>query len=394
MAVKVNPAQLGARIEAYVETKAAAETLKACIAHSKNASLSKVPLEVTRMIIDELQDSTYRNKIPQWVQGCKCATGECSPRDHLTGSQLREFLCEGSEGYTMDGLDPIEDEEIFEEHRFTMEHFLRKIGALTMYPDTMGNEAGKETYNFSRCIKIFTHDFAIIPHFSVQCYFNPDRASAMLESADVIAYLAEPISTALLGSEAGPNYASLAVNSIVDPTAVTKSLSDVTTQRFKHAVIALRLEQPHRVIIREVEHWTADIGIEEEVLAEDEEKGLDRAACGESIASPDNSTGLEEVTMKTDTANLEREDLDDQKSSLEESVPEEEEMRSETSSFVRYLEDGSMTYMTYVPTREHYCIECGKEDCAGAFAMTNPQLMMLGCGEFPAYSVFDPWCTY
>ena len=57
------------------------------------------------------------------------------------------------------------------------------------------------------------------------------------------------------------------------------------TRRFKIAVNALRLENPHAVIMKEIPHWTEDTGSEEEDSDEYEKEVLDCAVCGLSISN-------------------------------------------------------------------------------------------------------------
>ena len=239
--------------------------------------------------------------------------------------------------------------------------------------------------------QILKHDFGIIPHFSISCYFEHDPEGAMLDSADMTARLAEPISTAPLGTKPGPKYASYAVDSVVDHTAGIKSLSDDPMQRFKIAVNALRLEKPHTVIAREMPDWIEDTGSEEEDSDEYEEEITDCAVCGESIGSHEKSIRSEDLATKFDTASkdwplLKGKSFDDPESSSNQSISREEEASSEVSSFGYDSQDGNMIY---VPPFGDYCIECGEEDCAGAFAMTKPKLTMLGSGELGAYAVVD-----
>ncbi|KAL8867974.1 MAG: hypothetical protein Q9174_005304 [Haloplaca sp. 1 TL-2023] len=366
-AIEVKATQLGAHLEAYVVTKAAITTLKACMAHSKGSSMqamSKVPLEVTEMIADALKESTYRDRIPHWLRGQKCTAGKCSPGEHLTGSKLQDFLCNGGEDKEMDDIDPdnpIED-EILENHQRTMEDYLRKIGALTNYPTGRASFRNQETRTFERSIKIFTDDFGITSRFSIKGNF--DATAPLVSDAETTAHLAEPVFTAPLYSEPGPNHASYVVRSVIDRTALIQSLSDDPSQRFKNAVKALGLDNPHTRSMREIPHWTED-------------------------SSSRKSTRSDGLAARTDIANkeqplaLESQSFDDQKSNGNENVSVEERMCSENGSCYHHSSDG--TLMKYVPTREWYCNDCGEEDCAGAFEMTEPKLMMLGFGELRAW---------
>ena len=82
-AVGVNYAQLGARLEAYVETKPTITTFRACLPHSPIPAVSNIPLEVIETIEEALKDMVYFPKVRDWLQDCKCIRNECGFRDHF-----------------------------------------------------------------------------------------------------------------------------------------------------------------------------------------------------------------------------------------------------------------------------------------------------------------------
>lgn len=73
-AMPVSLPQLGARLEAYVETKAAITTLRSA-ARYKSYHL---PEEIIQMIASNLQDIVFRHKMKSWIKIYKCATNTCS----------------------------------------------------------------------------------------------------------------------------------------------------------------------------------------------------------------------------------------------------------------------------------------------------------------------------
>lgn len=91
-AVKVDHAQLGARLEAYKATKAAVTTLKACMVHSPIRAMSQLPPEVVDMISDDLKDIAYVPKIRAWLAIDRCLRHTCSPREHFQPRRLRHLL--------------------------------------------------------------------------------------------------------------------------------------------------------------------------------------------------------------------------------------------------------------------------------------------------------------
>ena len=90
-AVKVDEAVVGARLEAYFETKACITALMLSIQNQQSAptngenptkTLAKPPLEVICMIKDEIMDQSYRSKIAEWRVAKKCIKHDCDSIDH------------------------------------------------------------------------------------------------------------------------------------------------------------------------------------------------------------------------------------------------------------------------------------------------------------------------
>ena len=71
-ATPVNLAQLGARLEAYVETKAAMTTFRLAARHSALAILHNLPEEIMEMIAGNVRDSVFRKKWRTWTRIGKC----------------------------------------------------------------------------------------------------------------------------------------------------------------------------------------------------------------------------------------------------------------------------------------------------------------------------------
>ncbi|KAL8659307.1 MAG: hypothetical protein Q9202_007189 [Teloschistes flavicans] len=71
-AVDTYHAQLGARLEAYVATKAALTTLRVSIRHSATSSMRQTSPEITEMISNALKDSVYNDLIGRWNHESKC----------------------------------------------------------------------------------------------------------------------------------------------------------------------------------------------------------------------------------------------------------------------------------------------------------------------------------
>ena len=88
-AVPVNHARLGARCEAYIETRASITTFKICSEKSK--LLSVLPGEVIGLITDELTDLVYVEKMVYWLCAQNCVTGKCTTKDHFTKDEMQDY---------------------------------------------------------------------------------------------------------------------------------------------------------------------------------------------------------------------------------------------------------------------------------------------------------------
>ena len=91
-AVGVDFPRLGARLEAYVETKAAITTFAACKSVSNIPSMTALPVEVLTMIHDALTDMVYLEKLHEWHRAQRCLQGECHARDHSTSKESNEYV--------------------------------------------------------------------------------------------------------------------------------------------------------------------------------------------------------------------------------------------------------------------------------------------------------------
>lgn len=127
-AVDTYHAQLGARLEAYVATKAALTTLRASIRHSATSSMRRTSPEITEMISNALKDSVYNDLIGRWNHEAKCIRDVCNSIDHFSDTELSsygrqidndsEHLCDDHPVFRVQGLS---------RHRETFNHHIAKI---------------------------------------------------------------------------------------------------------------------------------------------------------------------------------------------------------------------------------------------------------------------------
>ena len=93
-AVAVDEAQPAARLEAYVETKAAITTFRLSVPRGVSLAMSSLPPEVLTMIADNVRDLVYQGKIRGWVFGRNRARKSCDPKDHFTRGELSDIYYE------------------------------------------------------------------------------------------------------------------------------------------------------------------------------------------------------------------------------------------------------------------------------------------------------------
>ncbi len=111
--VKVPWAQLGARLEAYAKTKATISALRFCIGPGGSA-IKTFPTEIIEMVVDNIRDAEYLDKIGAWLKEQKCAQRECKDRDHLDEEELAGwFMGEGP--MTVEEQDLLLDAQAYEE---------------------------------------------------------------------------------------------------------------------------------------------------------------------------------------------------------------------------------------------------------------------------------------
>ena len=126
-AVSVDYAKLGARLEAYVETKAQITTLKACVASScsTHPSISKLPPEIVTAIANALKDIVYVPKIKRWLRAQKCVHNECERVDHFTKQELWKY--ESWSELPLEEDDDILYQDSLERHQDAVYQHLDKI---------------------------------------------------------------------------------------------------------------------------------------------------------------------------------------------------------------------------------------------------------------------------
>ena len=248
-ATPVNLAQLGARLTAYAETKAAITTLRLAIRDTTLFAFHSLPEEIIGMIASEVRDITFRQKMKQWVKIGKCLTNTCTTLSHLDQAQLEylDFLAE--EPPSRISKKRLSDkffwESAAEEHQ----------GDVGRYCEALSNLEGSSEVARSAqvlddpplqllCIssnllpEVFTQDFGIRPYFRIQKSYDSDWQIVKCIHAE--AFLTLPLLRAPLFTTSGPRVGLFSFCSIIDPSTL-RELSRNQLQQFKTATNILNL---------------------------------------------------------------------------------------------------------------------------------------------------------
>ena len=121
-ALEIPHAQLGARLEAYIETKPTITAFRACLRQLRLPPKAEIPPEILQMILNALRDATYEPKISMWDQGRRCLQDDCETVDHFTRDYIADYkFTHPSE------IDELLWKERTEQHLITVEDYLLKF---------------------------------------------------------------------------------------------------------------------------------------------------------------------------------------------------------------------------------------------------------------------------
>ncbi len=124
-ATPIDAAELGARMESYVETKASVHVFKLCARHAQpGAPLRRFPPELIEMIATEVQDAAFDKQLKTWQDSTRCCANECRPSEHLS-EEIYESLRE-DHLTEIDDCDLADDDECDCVHHF--EEYLVDLG--------------------------------------------------------------------------------------------------------------------------------------------------------------------------------------------------------------------------------------------------------------------------
>ena len=89
-AIPVKTQLLGARLEAYVESKLLVATFKLCVKYgpSNHAPVGRLPPELINLIVDRIQWPILNSCESRWARYQLCLEDKCSTYDHFTEEQI------------------------------------------------------------------------------------------------------------------------------------------------------------------------------------------------------------------------------------------------------------------------------------------------------------------
>ena len=146
-ATEVDPCQLGARLEAYSETKSAIKAFMDL----------KIPLpaEVIESITNAVKDQAYMKIIGSWLQAESCYDACCTIKSHFSAQELHDEANIGCDW----NVDPIDisclDVEFEERHHNAVVSHLAK-----MNPSGRGEKTGYTGVSHQACdpVQAFDND--------------------------------------------------------------------------------------------------------------------------------------------------------------------------------------------------------------------------------------------
>ena len=105
-AIPVDDTALGARLEAYAETKAAITTFRLCVQKVKNptSGMGQLSPEVTELIVARVRDAVFDARMQDWAKIHGCVRKVCRNSHHFNETELAN-LSAGDELLDYDGRD-------------------------------------------------------------------------------------------------------------------------------------------------------------------------------------------------------------------------------------------------------------------------------------------------
>ncbi|KAI4219031.1 MAG: hypothetical protein L6R36_008604, partial [Xanthoria steineri] len=82
-AARVSFAQLGARLTAYIETRASITTFRLAARYTSSTAFRNLPEELISMIANQTYDHSFYDNVHEWLCIEDCFAGECTTLSHF-----------------------------------------------------------------------------------------------------------------------------------------------------------------------------------------------------------------------------------------------------------------------------------------------------------------------
>ena len=140
-AIRVSLSQLGARLTAYISTKARLTTLSLAIRESSMKACRDLPEEIISMIGHEVREEEFRLQIESWTKMRNCLAYECDPWNHVSDDAISEAYCYVHDVGERELLDMFYDSASLQDHEKSVRRYCN---------DLVGSR-------LSRCIEVCRH---------------------------------------------------------------------------------------------------------------------------------------------------------------------------------------------------------------------------------------------
>ena len=131
-ATPFDAAELGARMEAYVETKALVHVFKLCVQRAQSeAPLGRLSPELIEMIATEIHNAAFNKQLKMWRKDLFCCGNVCRPSEHLSEESCKSLR----DDYRMELASEDEDDSECDNHCGCAHHFDGYLAELGMGQD-------------------------------------------------------------------------------------------------------------------------------------------------------------------------------------------------------------------------------------------------------------------
>lgn len=92
-ATPVNAFNLGAQMEAHVESKAPVHTFRLCVKYAQASGnlLGRLPPELVENVVAHIRQPIFERYSAEWQSAERCCSAECTPSDHFDPEVLEDM---------------------------------------------------------------------------------------------------------------------------------------------------------------------------------------------------------------------------------------------------------------------------------------------------------------